>query len=123
MLWPNDGAQPASPGADEAVLQSNYSSGPGVILSGGSAPPERMFKTLVGDTVAEFVSFRTFLLVTDTYDAERLGLSVRRLYRLWAPHAMENPIFFHATDTTTAGFQQEIDQMAATGFEMLIYSF
>jgi hypothetical protein len=123
VLWPTDGAQPASPGADEAVLQTNYSSGPGVILSGGAAPPERLFKTLVGDTVAEFVSFRTFLLVADTYDAERLGLSVRRLYRLWAPHAMENPIFFHATDTTTAGFQLEIDQMAATGFEMLIYSF
>ena len=124
VLWPTDGAAPASPGADEAVLQTNYSSGgPGVILSGGAAPPERLFKTLVGDTVAEFVSFRTFLLVTDTYDAERLGLSVRRLYRLWAPHAQENPIFFHATDTTTAGFQLEIDQMAEVGFEMLIYSF
>jgi hypothetical protein len=94
-----------------------------VVLSGGAAPPSRLFKTLVGDTVAEFVSFRTFLIATDTYDAERLGLSVRRLYRLWAPHSMENPIFFHATDTTTPGFSQEIDQMAATGFEMLIYSF
>ena len=123
VLWPTDGAAPVSPGADEAVLQTNYSSGPGVVLSGGAAPPSRLFKTLVGDTVAEFVSFRTFLIATDTYDAERLGLSVRRLYRLWAPHSTENPIFFHATDTTTPGFSQEIDQMAATGFEMLIYSF
>jgi hypothetical protein len=123
VLWPTDGAQPASPGADEAVLQTNYSSGPGVILSGGAAQAERLFKTRVGNAVAEFVSFRTFLLVTDTYDDERLGLSVRRLYRLWAPHSQENPIFFHATDTSPTGFQLEVDQLAATGFEMLIYSF
>ena len=123
VIWPSDGAAPDSPGADEAVLQTNYTDdGPGVILSGGAAAGALLHPTH-GGGVAEFVSFRSFLVVTDTYDAERLGLAVRRLYRLWAPHAMENPIFFHATDTTTAGFQQEIDQMAATGFEMLIYSF
>ena len=50
-------------------------------------------------------------------------MAVKRLYRLWAPHAQENPIFFHATDTSPKGFQLEIDQMAEVGFEMLIYSF
>ena len=101
------------------------------MLSGGSAAHARgssPFRTRLHDTrvageVAEFVSFRTFLLVTDTSEPERFGLSVRRLYRLWAPQIQENPIFFHATDTSTAGFQLEVDQMAATGFEMLIYSF
>ena len=130
VQWVVDGAAPASPGADEAVLQSNYTDdGPGVVLGGGAADAARLHArgllhpTRVGSAVAEFVSFRTFLIVADTYDAERLGLAVRRLYRLWAPHAQESPVFFHATDTTTAGFQTEIDQMAATGFEMLIYSF
>ena len=127
--WTTDGAAPADPGADEACLISNYTSGPGVILSGGNASAATrghstmLYSTRVGSSVAEFVSFRTFLLVTDTYDPERTGLAVHRLYRLWAPHAQENPIFFHATDTTAAGFKLEIDQMAAVGFEMLIYSF
>jgi hypothetical protein len=130
VLWPTDGAAPASPGADEGVLQTNYTDdGPGVVLAGGARAARHAdgravarFDTRAGGE-AEFVSFRTFLLVTDTNDPERAGLAVRRLYRLWAPHATENPIFFHATDTTDAGFKAEIDQMAATGFEMLIYSF
>jgi hypothetical protein len=131
VYWVDDGADPADPGAEEAVLFTNYTLGPGVVLSGGSAAHARgssPFRTRLHDThvageVAEFVSFRTFLLVTDTSEPERFGLSVRRLYRLWAPQIQENPIFFHATDTSTAGFQLEVDQMAATGFEMLIYSF
>ena len=130
IQWLTDSAAPADPGADEASLLTNYTSGPGVILSGGAAGaatrgrPPLLHPTHIGaGAAAEFVSFRTFLLVTDTAEPERFGLSVRRLYRLWAPHTLENPIFFHATDTTTAGFQLEVDQMAAVGFEMLIYSF
>ena len=131
VQWLADGAQPTDPGAVEAVLAVSYSTGPGVVLQGGGggggarrrAP---LHATRVGGdaaAVAEFVSFRTFLLVTDTTDAERAGMAVKRLYRLWAPHAQENPLFFHATDTSAAGFRLEVDQMAAVGFEMLIYSF
>ena len=129
VYYVDDGADPADPGAEEAVLFTNYTLGPGVVLSGGSAEHggsryrTRLHDTRVAGAVAEFVSFRTFLLVTDTSEPERFGLSVRRLYRLWAPQIQENPIFFHATSTTTDGFQLEIDQMAAVGFEMLIYSF
>jgi len=126
VQWEDDGAEPADPGAVEAVLYCNYTIGPGVVLQGGgsSQHPHLLHRTLVGSTqTAEFVSFRTFLLVTDSYDPERIGMAVKRLYRLWAPHAQENPIFFHATDTSSQGFQLEIDQMAQVGFEMLIYSF
>jgi hypothetical protein len=123
VQWLADGAGPADPGAVETVLITNFTSGPGVVLQGGAAPPRLLHRTRVGAGVAEFVSFRTFELVTDSYDPERIGMAVKRLYRLWAPHAQENPIFFHATDTSAAGFKQEIDQMAAVGFEMLIYSF
>ena len=35
----------------------------------------------------------------------------------------ENPIFFHATDVSDAGFRRAVDQMAEVGFEMLIFSF
>jgi hypothetical protein len=52
-----------------------------VVLQGGAAPPRLLHRTRVGAGVAEFVSFRTFLLVTDTYDPERIGMAVKRLYR------------------------------------------
>ena len=131
VFWQDDSADPADPGAEEAVVFTNYTTGPGVILSGGGAralaSTNANYRTRLHNDhaggVAEFVSFRTFLLLTDTGEPERFGLSVRRLYRLWAPQIQENPIFFHATDTSTAGFKQEIDQMKAVGFEMLIYSF
>ena len=135
VQWLADGAQPTDPGAVEAVLAMTYTTGPGVVLQGGTSSSSSssgrsrrapLHATRVaGDAaaVAEFVSFRTFLLVTDTTDAERTGMAVKRLFRLWAPHAQENPIFFHATDTSEAGFRLEVNQMAATGFEMLIYSF
>ena len=132
VFWSDDSAVVANPGAEEAQLVTNYTLGPGVVLSGGSAAAfaalgNTAYRARYHDTraagVAEFVSFRTFLLVTDSSEPERFGLSVRRLYRLWAPQIQENPIFFHATDTSAAGFKLEVDQMVLTGFEMLIYSF
>jgi hypothetical protein len=118
-----DGAGVADPGAIECVLQTSYTLGPGVVLSGGNTSSHFLYRTLIGDSVAEFVSFRTFQLLLDSHEKERTALATKRLFRLWAPHAQENPIFFHATDTSDAGFKLEIDQMKATGFEMLIYSF
>ena len=122
----HDGAEPTDPGAVECRMLSNYSLGPGVVLRGGSGgghgPHHHtpLHATLVGGGVAELVSFRTFELVTDSSDPERVGMGVKRLYRLWAPHAQENPIFFHATNSTDAGFRLEVDQLAAVGFEMLM---
>ena len=113
VFWQDDSADAADPGAEEAVLFTNYTTGPGVILSGGGGGGSGAFAVntryrprLHNDHaggVAEFVSFRTFLLLTDTSERERFGLSVRRLMRLWAPQVQENPIFFHATDASDAG--------------------
>lgn len=136
VFWRDDSAVAADPGAEEAQLVTNYTLGPGVVLSGGGGDGGAGAFAALGNTayapryhpnraggVAEFVSFRTFLLVTDTSEPERFGLCVRRLYRLWAPQIQENPIFMHATDTSPDGFKLEVDQMKAVGFEMLIYSF
>jgi hypothetical protein len=134
VWWADDSAVVASPGAEEAQLVTNYTLGPGVVLSGGgggtaafAALGNTAYKPRYHDTrtsdVAEFVSFRTFLMVTDTSEPERFGLCVRRLYRLWAPQIQENPVFMHATDTSETGFKLEVDQMKEVGFEMLIYSF
>ena len=70
-----------------------------------------------------FVSFRALLLATDSAEIERSTLARHRLAQLLAPHVTENPIFFHATDVSDAGFRNAIDQMAEVGFEMLIFSF
>ena len=102
-----------SAGASEPILRCTYyPSGPGVILGNGT------YKTMT-----EFESFRVIELVTDTDDRERVGLSRHRLTRLLNPQTQENPIFFHATNNTSSGFKQGIDQMAEVGFEMYIYSF
>ena len=50
-------------------------------------------------------------------------VQVHRGLQVLAPHVTENPIFFHATNVTDAGFRHAIDQMAEVGFEMLIFSF
>ena len=59
-----------------------------------------------------FVSFRAMSLATDSTDLQRQTLSRHRLTQLLAPHTTENPIFFHATNVTMAGFKNAIDQMA-----------
>jgi len=64
-------------------------------------------------------------LVLDSTDKERSGLAVRRMKRLLAPAAQENPIFMHLTanPTDTKAVEAAIDQMQEVGFEMIIYSF
>ena len=61
----------------------------------------------------------------DSTDKERSGLAVRRMKRLLAPAAQENPIFMHLTanPTDTKAVEAAIDQMQEVGFEMIIYSF
>ena len=89
------------------LLEVSPPLGPGVILS-----PEDEFET-----------FRTWELYHDSHDRERKGLAERRLYRLLAPWATENPIFMHLTSTDPAIIRTAIDQCAEVGFEMVILSF
>jgi hypothetical protein len=97
----------ASAGAYDPVLVVNYTMGPSVRIK---------------DKSSSFTSFRAILLVTDTLDLERHSLSRHRMTRLLTPQTQENPIFFHAVNTTQY-FELQIRQMKELGFEMLIYSF
>jgi len=70
-----------------------------------------------------FASFNTYLLALDGTDKERNGLSQRKMYRVLAPWATENPIFLHLTTTDPEKVKQAIDQCKTTGYEMVILSF
>jgi hypothetical protein len=59
----------------------------------------------------------------DSYDRERRGLAIRRMYRTVAPWTTENPIFMHLVSKTDDEVYRAIDQCAATGYEALILSF
>ena len=70
-----------------------------------------------------FGSFRTWILVCDSYDRERNGLAQRKMYRTIAPWVTENPVFFHLRYADDASVKNAVDQCAATGFEKIILSF
>ncbi|HSN50805.1 MAG TPA: hypothetical protein VLR52_06190, partial [Bacteroidales bacterium] len=42
-----------------------------------------------------FDTFRTWILVNDSWDRERKGLAQRKMYRTIAPWVTENPVFMH----------------------------
>lgn len=71
----------------------------------------------------EFQSFRTFVLPYDSYDRERKGLALRRMYRTLAPWTTENPLMMHARFADWPQVKKAIDQAAAVGFEMVILTF
>jgi hypothetical protein len=68
-------------------------------------------------------SVRTYELLQDSYDRERKGLAVRRMYRTIAPWVTSNPIFMHLVSKNDEEVKTAIDQCAATGYEALILSF
>lgn len=70
-----------------------------------------------------FHSVITFELLQDSYDRERRGLAVRKMYRTIAPWITANPIFMHLVSSTDKQVYEAIDQCAATGYEALILSF
>lgn len=70
-----------------------------------------------------FTSIHTFELLMDSYDRERRGLMVRRMYRTVAPWTTENPIFMHLVSHNDAEVRTAIDQCAAAGYEAVILSF
>lgn len=89
------------------LLEVRPEIGPGVVLAPGE----------------EFASFRTFVLPYDSYDRERNGLALRRMYRCIAPWATENPLMMHARFADWKAVKSAIDQCAEVGFEMVILTF
>ncbi|HKG07390.1 MAG TPA: hypothetical protein VKB19_13060, partial [Pedobacter sp.] len=70
-----------------------------------------------------FHSVRTYELLMDSYDRERRGLAIRKMYQTIAPWTTANPIFMHLVSDNDAQVRTAIDQCAATGYEALILSF
>ncbi|HEY4324811.1 MAG TPA: alpha-galactosidase [Mucilaginibacter sp.] len=70
-----------------------------------------------------FNSVRTCELLMDSYDRERRGLAIRKMYSTIAPWTTENPIFMHLVSRNDEDVKTAIDQCAATGYEALILSF
>ncbi len=71
----------------------------------------------------QFESVRTYELLMDSYDRERRGLAVRKMYRTIAPWTNTNPIFMHLVSKNDAEVIAAIEQCVATGYEALILSF
>jgi hypothetical protein len=70
-----------------------------------------------------FRSVRTYELLMDSYDRERRGLAIRKLYRTIAPWITANPIFMHLVSKNDEQVRTAIEQCAAIGYEALILSF
>ena len=70
-----------------------------------------------------FNSVRTNELLMDSYDKERRGLMVRKMYRVIAPWTTANPIFMHLVSRNDEDVRRAVDQCAAAGYEAVILSF
>ena len=70
-----------------------------------------------------FQSVRSYELLMDSYDRERRGLAIRKMYRAIAPWTSVNPIFMHLVSKNDEQVRTAIDQCAATGYEAVILSF
>ncbi|MGX1929632.1 hypothetical protein [Flagellimonas sp. 2504JD4-2] len=70
-----------------------------------------------------FKTFRTFVMPKDSYDRERKGLALRRMYRTLAPWTTENPLMMHARFADWERVKTAIDQASEAGFEMVILTF
>lgn len=68
-------------------------------------------------------SFRVWETPFDSYDKERKGLFVRKMYRAISPWTTENPIFLHLTSIDPVEIKAAVDQCAEVGYEMIILSF
>ena len=70
-----------------------------------------------------FQTFRSFLVIHDSTERERQGLTLRRTHRSLAPWSTENPIMMHVRNSDSARFRMAVDQCVEVGFEMIIYTF
>jgi hypothetical protein len=75
-------------------------------------PPHEVFK-----------SVRTNELLMDSYDRQRRGLILKKMYRSIAPWTTQNPIFMHLVSKNDQEVKNAIDQCVATGYEAVILSF
>ncbi|MEP7109303.1 MAG: alpha-galactosidase [Ferruginibacter sp.] len=84
--------------------------------------PEKLIEIelLPGHT---FRSVRTHELLMDSYDRERRGLAIRKMYSTVAPWTTQNPIFMHLVSKNDEEVKVAVDQCKATGYEALILSF
>ena len=70
-----------------------------------------------------FKSVRTHELLMDSYDRERRGLMIRKMYNTIAPWTTQNPIFMHLVSNNDQQVKDIIDQCTGTGYEAVILSF
>ncbi|MBS1598954.1 MAG: alpha-galactosidase [Bacteroidetes bacterium] len=70
-----------------------------------------------------FNSIKTYELLLDSYDRERRGLSIRKMYNTIVPWTTQNPIFMHLVSKNDEEVKTAVDQCANTGYEALILSF
>jgi len=70
-----------------------------------------------------FKSVRTHELIMDSYDRERRGLAIRKMYRTIAPWTTQNPIFMHLISRDDDEVRRAVNQCSETGYEALILSF
>ena len=70
-----------------------------------------------------FSTFRVWETPFDSFDKERKGLFLRKMYRMISPWTTENPIFLHLTTTDPEEIKAAVDQCAEVGYEMIILSF
>ena len=70
-----------------------------------------------------FTTYRVHELLYDSFDRERNGLAVRKMYRSLAPWSQDSPLMLHLTSTETKTVHTAIDQAAECGFEIIILSF
>ncbi len=71
----------------------------------------------------QFESIRSFMLPYDSYDKERNGLALRKMYRTIAPWITENPLMFHITRSKWDEYINGVNQAAEVGYEMVNFSF
>jgi hypothetical protein len=70
-----------------------------------------------------FTSYRVHELLHDSFDRERNGLAVRKMYRTLAPWSQDSPLMLHLTTVEPKAVHTAIDQAAECGYEMVILSF
>jgi hypothetical protein len=66
---------------------------------------------------------RTHELLMDSYDRERRGMMIQKMYATVAPWTTSNPIFMHLISRNDEQVRTAVDQCVATGYEALILSF
>jgi hypothetical protein len=84
--------------------------------------PEKV-KSILVSPGKQFISLRTHELLMDSYDRERRGLAIRKMYQTIAPWTTANPIFMHLVSRNDEDVKTAIDQCVRTGYEAVILSF